>query len=89
MVIGGTGDIQTRDQYLATLRTGNFVHNNVDVEESKATVAGNAATLVGKGRFTVTVSGNKVTLHLTYIEVYTRRNNEWKLLALHAGILQN
>ena len=89
MVIGRTGDIQTRSQYLATLRSGNFVHNSVDVEENTATVADNTATIVGKGKFTVTVSGTKITLHLSYIEVFTRRKNGWSLLALHAGILQN
>jgi len=87
MVVSGTGEIQKRDQYLTALRSGNFVHNNIDVEENIATVENSTATVVGKGKFTVTISGNKVTLHLSYIEVFTKIRNSWKLLALHFSIL--
>jgi NAD(P)-dependent dehydrogenase (short-subunit alcohol dehydrogenase family) len=89
MVVSGTGEIQKRDQYLTTLRSGNFVHNNIDVEDNAATVENSTATVVGKGKFTVTISGNKVTLPLSYIEVFTKIRNSWKLLALHFGVLPN
>jgi hypothetical protein len=89
ILVTGTGEIQQRDQYLTTLRSGNFVHNNIDVEENIATVENSTATVVGKGKFTVTISGNKVTLRLSYIEVFTKIRNSWKLLALHFGALPN
>ncbi|MDB5013061.1 MAG: hypothetical protein JWQ25_1263 [Daejeonella sp.] len=88
-MVTGTGDIYKKDQYLATLRSGNFVHNNIDVEENIATVKNSTATIVGKGKFTVTISGSKVTLHLCYIEVFTKIKNSWKLLALHFSVLPN
>ncbi len=88
MVISGTGDIQTRDQYLTVLRGGNFVHNNIAVEQCIATVVDHTATIVGKGKFTVTISGKKITLHLSYIEVFRKKEKGWRLLALHAGELQ-
>jgi len=89
MVVSGTGEIQKRDQYLTTLRSGNFVHNNIDVEENIAAVENSTATVVGKGKFTVTISGNKVTVHLSYLEVFTKIRNSWKLLALHFSVLPN
>ena len=89
MVVSATGEIEKLDQYLTTLRSGNFVHNNIDVEENIATVENSTATVVGKGKFTVTISGNKVTLHLSYIEVFTKMKNSWKLLALHFSVLPN
>lgn len=88
VVVSGTGDVQTKQQYLTTLRSGNFVHNTIVVEENTARVANGTATVVGKGKFTVTISGSKVTLRLSYIEVYTKnREGRWKLLALHASVL--
>jgi hypothetical protein len=87
MVVNAAGVIQTKDQYLATLRSGNFVHNMIDVEEHTATVENGTAAVAGKGKFMVTVSGNKITLHLAYIEVFTKDNNSWKLLAIHASVL--
>lgn len=56
--------MQTKNQYLTTLKGGNFMHNSIDVEENTATVVNGTATVVGKGKFVVTISGNKITLHL-------------------------
>jgi len=90
VVVGSDGASQTKAQYITRLRSGSFVHNDIKVEDNKATIAGNTATVVGKGTFTVTVSGNKVVLPLSYIEVFTRpdANADWKVLAMHASRLQ-
>lgn len=88
VVVGGDGQVQTKSQYLATLRSGNFVHNSIVVETNKASVANGTGTIVGKGKFTVTVSGKKKALQLSYIEVYTKNQaGDWKVLALHATVL--
>ena len=88
VVVSGTGDVQTKPQYLATLKSGRFVHNSIEVEENKATVANGTATIVGKGKFTVTISGKKIAHRLSYIEVYTRNwVGNWQVLALHATVL--
>jgi len=89
MLVSGPGEIQTKDQYLATLRSGNFVHNSVDVEENTATVQNGTATVVGKGKFTVTISGNKTTARLSYIKVFTKISSGWKLLLLQVSVLPN
>ncbi|HZX58152.1 MAG TPA: nuclear transport factor 2 family protein [Mucilaginibacter sp.] len=89
MVVNGAGEIQKRDQYLSALRSGTFVHNNTDIEENIATVEAGTATVVGKGKFTVTISGNKITLHLCYVEALTKINNSWTLLLIHVNALPN
>ena len=89
MVISSTGEIQKRDQYLATLRGGAFVHNSIEVEKTAVTVENNTATVAGKGKFTVTISGNRKILHLSYLEVYTKQGTVCKLLALHASTISN
>ncbi len=88
-VIGSDGNSQFKNQYLNRLKSGSFVHNNIKVEENTATVSGNIAIVSGKGRFSVTVSGNKVELHLSYMEVFTRENNKksWQVLAMKASVL--
>lgn len=88
-VIGSNGEAQMKAQYLARLRLGNFIHNSIQVLEENATVAGNTATVAGKGKFAVTVNGQKVGLRLSYLEVFTRLNTKqpWKVLAMHASAL--
>jgi ethanolamine utilization protein EutA (predicted chaperonin) len=89
MMVTGTGDIHKKDPYLTFLRSGNFVHNNIDVEENIATVENSTATVVGKGKFTLTIYGSNVTMHLSYMEVFIKTRNSWKLLALHFSVLPN
>jgi hypothetical protein len=90
LVVGSDGVSQTKAQYIARLRSGDFVHNDITISENNAIVSSNTASVFGKGKFTVTVSGNKVIMLLSYIEVFTRQhaNAEWKVLAMHASKLQ-
>jgi Domain of unknown function (DUF4440) len=91
VLVNSAGINQTKDQYLTLLRSGNFVHDSIRVEKNMATVVDNTATVVGKGKFIVTHSGKRMTLILSYLEVFTRPNIDqgWKILAMHASILQN
>ncbi|MEY4037747.1 MAG: hypothetical protein RIR67_57 [Bacteroidota bacterium] len=89
VVVSGDGKSQNKKDYISLLRSGNFIHNCIDISENTATVVNNTATVIGKGVFTVTISGNKITLPLSYIEVFTRPNSKepWKVLAMHATVL--
>ncbi|MDE3143420.1 MAG: nuclear transport factor 2 family protein [Bacteroidota bacterium] len=91
IVVGSSGESQTKKQYITRLKSGNFLHNSIDVETNTVTVSNNTATVIGKGKFDVTVSGNKITLILSYLEVFSRSNTEdnWKILGMHASVLQH
>lgn len=89
VVFSSNGMNQFKKEYLIRLQSGNFIHNSILVEENKATVTENTAVVTGKGKFGVTVSGNKIDLHLDYIEVFTRKDtaSPWKVLAMKAHII--
>jgi len=89
IVVSSDGSSQRKQDYLKRLRSGDFIHNSIDVEESEAIISGNTATVAGKGKFAVTISGNKISLRLSYIEVFTREsvNKPWKVLAMKASVL--
>lgn len=91
VVVSSTGESQKKGQYIALLRSGNFVHNTIDVEENTVIVSANTATIIGKGKFTVTISQRKTTVHLSFIEVFSRVNSRssWKVLAMHASGLSD
>jgi Domain of unknown function (DUF4440) len=91
VVVNAAGESQAKAQYLARLRSGSFVHDSIQVEENNAIVSGNTATVFGKGRFVVTSAGNKIRLHLSYMEVFTKPTAKapWQILAMHASILQH
>jgi hypothetical protein len=75
-----TGHITSKADWMNQLKTGRFVYNKIEQKEASAKVYGNTAVLVGKAKFTV--NGGSV-YHLVYTEVYTKKNNQWKLVNLH------
>jgi len=90
VVIGSDGNSQLKNQYINRLKTGSFVHNSIKVEQDTAIVSGNTAIVSGKGKFSVTVSGNQIELHLAYMEVFTRENDKksWQVMAMKASVLE-
>jgi hypothetical protein len=90
VVVGSDGNSQLKNAYINRLKSRAFVHDNIIVEENTAIVSDNTAIVTGKGTFSVTVSGNKVKLHLSYMEVFTRTDskNPWKVIAMKANILE-
>jgi hypothetical protein len=89
VVLNSAGATQTKPEYITRLKSGGFVHNDIQVEQCAAVVADNTGTVTGKGLFKVTVNGKQSAMHLTYLEVFTRSSSktEWKLLALHASVI--
>jgi hypothetical protein len=90
VVIGSDGNSQLKAQYIERLKSGSFVHDSISVETNAANVSGNTAVVFGKGRFSVTASGKKVHLHLSYMEVFTRESSKhpWQVLAMKASVLE-
>lgn len=89
VVLNSAGATQAKAQYLERLKSGNFRHDDIRVEESAATIAGNTGVVTGKGTFTITANDKQSVLHLAYSETFTRTGThaEWKLLALHASAI--
>jgi hypothetical protein len=75
-----TGHITTKAEWINELKTGRFVYNKIVQKEASAKVYVNTAVLVGKAYFTV--NGGSV-YKLVYTEVYTKKNDKWKLVNLH------
>jgi hypothetical protein len=86
-VVNSRGEIQTKEQYLATLRSGNVQHDSIAIEKSLVTIVEKTATVIGRGWFHMTVSGNQLHRHLSYMEVFTKDDKSWKLIALYASVL--
>jgi len=86
-VINSLGEIQTKEQYLKTLRSGNVQHDSIAVEQTTVSITGKTAIVTGKGWFHLTVSNNKLHRHLSYMEVFAGNGKSWKLIALYASSL--
>jgi len=87
IVVGSDGNPQFKNDYLNRLRSGAFVHDSIRVEKSSASVSGNTAILTGMGTFQVRISGKKIKLHLSFMEVFTRPDSKksWQVIAMKAN----
>jgi ketosteroid isomerase-like protein len=75
-----TGHTTTKAEWIKQLKSGSFVYNKIEQKEAAVKVYGDTAVLVGKAYFTV----NGGSLYkLVYTEVYTKKNEKWKLVNLH------
>jgi hypothetical protein len=77
------GHITSKQEWLAELRARRFVYNKITVKQAAAKVYGTTAVLVGSALFRVTMNGSKGTYNLVYTEVYTKKNDTWKLVNIH------
>lgn len=75
-----TGHVTTKADWIDQLRRRVFVYNKIEQKEASVKVYHNTAVLVGRAKFTV--NGGSV-YHLIYTEVYTKKNDRWKLVNLH------
>ena len=71
---------RAKADWINQLRIKRFVYNKIVQKEASVKVYGNTAVLVGKAAFTV--NGGSV-YKLVYTEVYTKKNEKWKLVNLH------
>jgi hypothetical protein len=74
------GYITSKQEWMSQLRSRRFVYDRIDFKEASVRVYGGTVVLVGKATFVV--NGGSV-YPLVYTEVYTRKNNQWKLVNLH------
>nr|WP_199081093.1 nuclear transport factor 2 family protein [Pedobacter sp. ASV19] len=89
LAVASDGSLNQKPGYIARLSGQDFKHNSIEITENTAVISGNTATVVGKGRFDMTISGNKRVSQLSYIEVFAREtgSSAWKMLALKASII--
>jgi hypothetical protein len=75
-----SGMIQSKDEYLETLRSGKLVYNKIDLKERSARIIGSTAIVMGKVDFNVTINGNAQDFNFSFTEVYTREKKKWKMV---------
>ena len=76
-----SGTRDTKDEYLAKLRSGYYVYQRVDHPVERVEVAGDTAVVVGRMTADITVQGTPRTIDNLALAVWTRASGDWRLLA--------
>jgi hypothetical protein len=76
-----SGVRDTRDEYLAKLRSGYYVYRRIEHPVERVAVAGDGAIVVGRMTADVDVDGVPKTIDNLALAVWTRAGGSWQLLA--------
>lgn len=74
VVVGSDGSTSQKSDHIKRLAGEDFKHNSIEKTENTAAVSENTVTVIGKGKFDMTVSANKRMSQLPYIGVFTRED---------------
>ena len=76
-----SGVRDTKDEYLAKLRSGYYVYHRIDHPVERVAVAGDTAIVVGRMTADLDVDGTAKTIDNLALAVWTRASGHWQLLA--------
>ena len=75
-----SGVRDSRDEYLAKLRSGYYVYRRIEHPVERVAVAGDGAIVVGRMTADVDVDGVPKTIDNLALAVWTRAGGSWQLL---------
>ncbi len=80
--IDGSGNVETKATFVAGLMAPELAIDPYTVEDFEAHLYGDVALLSGRTRMTGQYAGKPFASHYRYIDVYVRRNGEWKIVSV-------
>jgi hypothetical protein len=76
-----SGARDTKDEYLAKVRSGYYVYHHIDHPVERVEVVGDTAIVVHRMTADLDVDGTRKTIDSLALAVWTRASGDWKLLA--------
>ena len=77
------GAVNTKEEYIQSIKDGRSVYQKIDVEEMKLRPYNNGNTVIINGKITITlppVEGKPNLAHLRYAVVYIKKKEGWQLV---------
>lgn len=80
--IDGGGNVETRASFVESLMSPELLIDPYTVEDFDLRIYGDVALLSGRTLMTGRYAGKPFTSHYRYIDVYVRRNGQWKVVSV-------
>lgn len=75
-----TGVVDTRASYLQALQSGKTRYKSAQRMDERVRMLGDTALVTGTARFEVVVNGTSKSLHLCFLNVWTKTPAGWKFI---------
>ena len=80
LYVHSTGQVANREQFIASIASGEFRYLEITPFERQVVMLGNGAALVrGRGQFQVETGDARLDLQIRYVSVYTESGGRWRL----------
>jgi len=76
-----TGNIETRDEYIARLKAGKQRYDTMNYEKTKVAVHGNSVVFHAIARFTGKNDAGAFNDHLMVMHTWVKKGKQWQLAA--------
>ena len=80
--IDGAGNVESKASFVDDLVSPDLVIDPYTVEDFDVRLYGDVALLSGRTRMTGRYKGEEFTSHYRYIDIYVRRDGEWKIVSV-------
>lgn len=87
--IDGAGNVETKKSFVDDLVSPDLVIDPYTVEDFDVRLYGDTALLAGRTRMTGRYQGKPFTSHYRYIDIYVRRDGEWKIVSVQISKIPN
>lgn len=81
-IISGGGEISNGDTFIRDLTAADLTIDPYTVEDFEVRVYGDTALLSGRTRMTGTDGGKPFVANYRYIDIYVRRDGEWRICSV-------
>lgn len=79
--IHSTGRMESKPQFLGSLRSGALRYRSIDASETVIRTWGNTATVTGRAKLAVTTGRGDSDLDVRYTAVYRSKRGRWQLVS--------
>lgn len=80
--IDGAGNVETKKSFVDDLVSPDLVIDPYTVEDFDVRLYGDTALLAGRTHMTGRYQGKPFASHYRYIDIYVRRDGEWKIVSV-------
>ena len=82
--VHGSGAIQNKRQFLASLNSGDMVYHSIDFEDVDVRVFGDTAVVMSSPRINILIDGKEQKFQARFLRVYVKRKGMWQMVAHQA-----
>jgi hypothetical protein len=84
MIVGTGGEIRSKEQDLAPIKSGELKFESLTTEDVKVFVYHETAVVAGIGTYKVNFKGQAASIRERFFDVYQKRKGQWRVIALRS-----